>query len=286
MRSIRYALLTATVLTVVITSAHAVVPPYIRGSSTVAGRFNWGSDSWTPYHEYRYVETGLSLFWTIDSLSRPTHLNIHAVYSQVGGSCDVDVYIDTVDMCSWDERDPHHHGSWWNSGTKTGGHYVGRFTAEGTDLLFSFDVDSWIQDNPPTRWDTYYVVLDQLDDPNDVAVHQVWLGAAGYIGTMVQEPFPKARVHSPTAEVYPNPSFAGAVLHYVVDSPGKVNVKVYDVSGNLVRVIILGEMKDIGEHSVVWDGRDYRGAKVASGTYFYELEVGGARAMRKSLLIR
>ena len=163
--------------------------PVIYGSSTVSGLFNWGADWWTPYHEYRYAETVLYLDWTVD-LSHPTYLNIVGMYSQTGGSCPVDVYINTIKMCSVHGQDPYYHGGWWNKATKTGGHYVGSFIADGTPGMsnvdvYSFLVESWMQSNPSLH---YFVVLDQLDDGADVAVYQAWLGPPNTLGCQPEEP--------------------------------------------------------------------------------------------------
>ena len=52
---------------------------------------------------------------------------------------------------------------------------------------------------------------------------------------------------------------------------GHVSLRVYDVSGRLVRTLVDGE-KGAGYHTAVWDGRDDAGTEVASGVYFCRME--------------
>jgi len=62
-------------------------------------------------------------------------------------------------------------------------------------------------------------------------------------------------------------------------------LKIYNVLGEEVRTLV-DEMKEPGHYSVTWDGRDNLGNHVASGVYFYRLEVGEFVATRKMALVR
>jgi flagellar hook assembly protein FlgD len=52
-----------------------------------------------------------------------------------------------------------------------------------------------------------------------------------------------------------------------------------------MRTLVEGEL-EAGDHQVVWDGRTENGQMAASGTYYYELEIGAIRTARKALLLR
>ena len=54
-----------------------------------------------------------------------------------------------------------------------------------------------------------------------------------------------------------------------------VSLRVYDVSGRLVDVLVDGEIAQPGRNEVVWRGRDELGRQLPAGTYFYRLEAGG-----------
>ncbi len=78
---------------------------------------------------------------------------------------------------------------------------------------------------------------------------------------------------------YPNPfiPFPGyeASIFYILPSDGTVSLRVYDFSGNLVRVVCDGEPRAGGAHERddSWDGEDGGGAVVRPGTYAVVLEV-------------
>ena len=46
------------------------------------------------------------------------------------------------------------------------------------------------------------------------------------------------------------------------------------------------EVRDAGDHTVSWDGRDGGGREVAAGAYFYRLEVDGESATQKMILLK
>jgi flagellar hook assembly protein FlgD len=66
---------------------------------------------------------------------------------------------------------------------------------------------------------------------------------------------------------------------------GLVTVRIYDVSGRLVRTLFSG-VKDAGRYSLAWNGANDRGAEVASGIYFYKMEANGFNLTRKMVMLR
>lgn len=83
----------------------------------------------------------------------------------------------------------------------------------------------------------------------------------------------------------PNPFNRGTVISYRTPNSGKVRLKVFDVSGRLVQVLI-DKTQKAGHHTVQWDGRARSGSLVASGTYYYQLEIAGQRQTKSMVLIR
>ncbi len=84
---------------------------------------------------------------------------------------------------------------------------------------------------------------------------------------------------------YPNPFNPGTAISFQLSAISTVELKIYDVAGRLVRTLV-SENKAPGSYTVQWDGRDDRGAPVASGVYLYRLEAGSYRAARKMVLMR
>lgn len=84
---------------------------------------------------------------------------------------------------------------------------------------------------------------------------------------------------------YPNPFNPTTVIRFVLPQVGHATLAVYDVLGHRVRTLVDG-VQPAGERSITWDGRDDRGAAVASGIYFYRLATNGVTQTRKLTLMR
>jgi hypothetical protein len=87
------------------------------------------------------------------------------------------------------------------------------------------------------------------------------------------------------AQNAPNPSAASTEIRFEVARQGRVKVKVYSATGQLVRVL-LDEAKEPGRYGISWNGRDHAGREVASGVYFYSFEGQGYRATKKMLVVK
>lgn len=84
----------------------------------------------------------------------------------------------------------------------------------------------------------------------------------------------------------PNPFNPSTVLSYDLPEEAEVSLVVLSASGRVVRTLVDGSARGPGPHKVVWDGRDDAGHAVASGAYFYRLEVGNEAVLRKMLLLK
>ena len=60
---------------------------------------------------------------------------------------------------------------------------------------------------------------------------------------------------------------------------------IYNILGRKVRTLV-NEPKRAGTHEVIWDGKDDKGKKVASGIYLYQLNAGIFTETRKMLLLK
>lgn len=84
---------------------------------------------------------------------------------------------------------------------------------------------------------------------------------------------------------YPNPASDKSTVEYQLPRSVDVSLKVYDVMGREVSVLAEGR-RDAGTYSVVWDGTDKTGKRVANGTYFYRLETDGLIQTRSQVIAR
>jgi len=79
---------------------------------------------------------------------------------------------------------------------------------------------------------------------------------------------------------YPNPFNKGTKFYYYVPQPVNVQISIYSLSGEKIKTVINGDQPD-GMQSAIWDGTDYKNRAVSSGIYFYSMQVGGQRDVKK-----
>lgn len=83
----------------------------------------------------------------------------------------------------------------------------------------------------------------------------------------------------------PNPSHDGVTISFSLTEAGSAQLMIYDVTGRQVRSLVNGQCP-AGVQSIVWDGRDNRGAISPSGIYFYRLDAEGKSDERKLMRIQ
>jgi len=91
--------------------------------------------------------------------------------------------------------------------------------------------------------------------------------------------------YNPKFRIYPNPFSKSSTISYQLPMKGNVTLRVYDLSGRLVRLLLSGE-QDSGYYVVAWDGSDGNGIKVPRGIYLIRLQAGGHTSMHKVVLLR
>jgi len=83
----------------------------------------------------------------------------------------------------------------------------------------------------------------------------------------------------------PNPFVSGTDIAYALPSATRASLRVYDVRGRLVRVLVDGTVP-AGLHRARWDGRDATGRASSAGIYFVKLRAGGAESAQRLLRLR
>ena len=89
---------------------------------------------------------------------------------------------------------------------------------------------------------------------------------------------------------FPNPGNPAVWIPFELAGETAVSIKIYNISGQLVRTLDLG-VQPKGRYlsekkAVYWDGRSHSGVPVGSGIYLYVLQTGEFAATRKMLLLR
>ncbi len=84
---------------------------------------------------------------------------------------------------------------------------------------------------------------------------------------------------------YPNPFNPMTTIKFDMPRQAHVKLAVYDIAGRLVKTLV-DEVRPAASHSVVWDGTDRTGRRVASGTYYYVVQSDSFRAVDKMMLVK
>ncbi len=79
---------------------------------------------------------------------------------------------------------------------------------------------------------------------------------------------------------YPNPFNPTTTINYQIPKSGFVSLKVYDILGREVAMLVNGE-KEVGKYTVQFDG-----SKLASGVYIYELRANEFVSVKKLMLLK
>ncbi len=84
---------------------------------------------------------------------------------------------------------------------------------------------------------------------------------------------------------YPNPFNPETFIKFVLEKQSKVLLKVYNAGGQLVNTLADSNYEP-GSYWIKWDGTNNSGFEVASGVYFYQLNVDGKASTKRMLLIK
>jgi subtilisin family serine protease len=124
------------------------------------------------------------------------------------------------------------------------------------------------------------VLLTTNDPDNPMLVIPVTLTVSSDTG--VGDEQPRAGVFFGAA---PNPFSPTTGLHFNLPRESRVDLRIYDVAGHLVRSLVSGS-RPAGVNRVNWNGRDDADRAVASGTYFARLVVDGHVETKSLTLVR
>ena len=89
---------------------------------------------------------------------------------------------------------------------------------------------------------------------------------------------------------YPNPFNPETWIPYHLANASDVQITIYDTRGSIVRTLVLGH-RAAGYYTdknraAYWDGRNSVGERIASGVYFYQLQVDTISQLRKMLILK
>jgi hypothetical protein len=170
------------------------------------------------------------------------------------------------------------------------GNYGFMLSAIDADLTPSTDVDLFRikicdrDDNDAVVYDNQ-MGQDDDDDPatgiggGSIVIHE---------GKAAAPPQIPSRTH--LLACFPCPGNPEVWIPYQLSSDSQVVIRIYAVSGRLVRMLDLGYKPagfyDTRSKAAYWDGSNEAGERVASGIYFYAIQAGDYTAMRKLVIAK
>ena len=140
---------------------------------------------------------------------------------------------------------------------------------------------SYVDSNLPLA-DVLYYYLNQIDLDGTTTRSQV-IEVLLSPTAVLQQALPLV---NELRQNYPNPFNPETTISYDLSNELIVTLTIYDLSGQVIRTLINDQAMSAGQYKSVWDGRDQRGVKVASGVYFYQLRAGEFVAKKKMTLLQ
>jgi len=77
-----------------------------------------------------------------------------------------------------------------------------------------------------------------------------------------------------------------ATIKYFIINPAKVNLRIYNLMGELVKTLVDNENRGSGRYEEPWSAENDKGSTVASGIYLVHIEVGGKTATEKICVVK
>ena len=108
----------------------------------------------------------------------------------------------------------------------------------------------------------------------------VWRRPLSEIVTSVERLSPDFPAHFSLEQNYPNPFNPTTNIGFRIVNRGFVSLKVYDVLGNEVAILV-NEVKPAGIYEVTWNA-----GNLSSGVYFYKLQAGSYDETKRMLMMK
>ncbi|MCI0496316.1 FG-GAP-like repeat-containing protein, partial [candidate division KSB1 bacterium] len=84
---------------------------------------------------------------------------------------------------------------------------------------------------------------------------------------------------------YPNPFNSATTIQFRLPKNADISIQIFNLTGELVRTLSQGN-KEAGLYSIVWDGTDNSGSRLASSVYYYKMVAGSFSEAKKLILVK
>jgi hypothetical protein len=83
---------------------------------------------------------------------------------------------------------------------------------------------------------------------------------------------------------YPNPFNPATRITYHLPTRSRVEVRIYNILSQEIRILV-NDVLEAGDQSVLWDARDNSGNQVASGVYMYQMRAASIANPTNTLIL-
>ncbi len=175
-------------------------------------------------------------------------------------------YVDHIDSTNGSFRIFHDSDDNYYCGVA---HNPGSYITVGT----SFELGLLIDGSAPS---TREVLLDSI---------MKFFGISTTPGIEEKEEFTGVPLKTILHALYPNPGVRRFTIRYDIAYKSMVSLRLYDVTGRLVRILAHG-VYNPGSYTIVWNGRDNMDRTLPAGIYFVHLETDDYEKVAKAILLR
>ena len=109
----------------------------------------------------------------------------------------------------------------------------------------------------------YFVVVSQNDAGSDFDYTLTFTDGAMSTDLEIPDKFS-------ISHTYPNPFNPQTNIQIDLQNPQRVQVYIYDIKGQMVKTLVNRQLV-AGQHVFTWNGRNYQGLPVSTGTYFVRI---------------
>ncbi len=167
--------------------------------------------------------------------------------------------------------------------------YMGDSDADGfNEIVLSFQGVDDSLDVIDEVWNADSTRYDRTLRSRDIAPYRAFVRVVSMDGVRVS--IDDERLVLPDDYVleqnYPNPFNPTTNISFELPVDKRISVKVFDMSGRLVKSIVDNDLYTKGRHTVQWDGTNASGVTAASGTYVYQLTYGNFSKSRTMVLLK
>jgi Secretion system C-terminal sorting domain len=158
-------------------------------------------------------------------------------------------------------------------------------TSTGLYITTSLDGTNtqWVEQSPNTIGNVVIETMDvrPLDGTVVVGTYGKGVFSSKITATGIAEQ-PNVPMQYSLQQNYPNPFNPSTKINYSVQKSGLVSLKVYDSIGRLVKTLVSG-YENPGSYNVTFNADN---AGIASGVYFYRLQVNNFVSTKKMILLK